>query len=69
MVVVERHSAGEASTPAPGVGESVIMRGDGETTFTCGSCEAPILVGVERGLVERFLFRCRSCGVALRIGE
>ena len=47
--------------------DTVIMRGGDDASFNCGACDAPILVGVTANQVERFLFRCRRCGAALRI--
>jgi len=67
MVVVEDRDASRPAVPVRSGTDTVIMRGDGGTTFVCGGCDAPVLVGVEPELVERFHFTCRACGAALRI--
>lgn len=41
---------------------AVAMRGEGPLVWTCGSCGAWILDGMEPGQVQNLVFRCHSCG-------
>ncbi len=67
MAVVPDWGSCHAGASHDARGDTVIRRGDDDITFTCGSCGAPILIGVAQSLVRHFLFRCRGCGAPLRV--
>jgi predicted RNA-binding Zn-ribbon protein involved in translation (DUF1610 family) len=67
MVLVPESGPSQRPTAVRVSGDTVIMRGDGDTSFDCARCGAPILVGVVPDEVVGFLFRCGDCGVSLTI--
>jgi hypothetical protein len=69
MALVADPGSGRRPASTNTSGNTVIMRGDGNASFDCGGCDAPIPVGVAVTEVERYLFRCSRCGATLRIAN
>jgi hypothetical protein len=42
-------------------GETVIARGDGQFTYTCGNCQTVLLEGMNQGQFENMVLKCNAC--------
>ena len=43
--------------------ETPLLRREGDTSYTCGACEALLVESVWLWEVRNLVFRCPSCGV------
>lgn len=43
-------------------GPQIMMKGNGDTNYVCGTCGSTILENMQRGQVVNIVFRCFKCG-------
>lgn len=43
---------------------TVVMRGEGpgNVTMECGTCSAPLIVGMKTSQLRNLVFKCKACG-------
>jgi hypothetical protein len=69
MTVVPSLGANRGSSNCRNDADTVLMRGDDQTMFSCGGCDAPILDGVAPEELKRLFFRCKGCGATLTVPD
>jgi hypothetical protein len=40
---------------------TIVIGGQGTTTYVCGACESPLAVNVEEGVIRSLVLRCKGC--------
>jgi hypothetical protein len=63
LVIPEPEEGTRSILGSEGEGTVVMQNPERETpVHTCGSCEAPLLVGVGPAQVQNIVLRCNACG-------
>lgn len=61
LMVISEDEAKERATLAT-TGDSLIMKGDGNTVMECGNCGAILIEGVLATQFRGMAFKCSNCG-------
>ena len=62
MQVIPEPKAGEASILVfDKKGKHVMMRGEGDTNYVCGTCRNVICEHVFQGMIVNLVFKCPNC--------
>jgi cytidine deaminase len=43
-------------------GDNVIVRGNGEYSYTCGNCQQVLLENISDNQIQNMILKCGSCG-------